>query len=54
MGREIPVIVISVLDDLTYIKQAFQYGACDYLVKPVDVDELVKRIAFYTESKVTI
>jgi two-component system response regulator YesN len=45
----IPVIVISVLDDQSYVKQAFYYGASDYLVKPVEIDELIRRISQYTE-----
>jgi two-component system response regulator YesN len=47
----IPVIVVSVLDDQTYIKQAFQYGASDYLVKPIEIDELIRRISQYTECE---
>jgi CheY-like chemotaxis protein len=49
-----PIIVISVLDELSYVQQAFLHGASDYLVKPVDVDELIKRIAQYTENEVLI
>ena len=45
----IPVIVISVLDDQSYVKQAFYYGASDYLVKPVEIDELIRRNSQYTE-----
>jgi len=49
--KTIPVIVISVLDDQTYIKQAFNCGASDYLVKPVEIDELIRRISQYTECE---
>jgi two-component system response regulator YesN len=49
--KTIPVIVVSVLDDQTYIKQAFNYGASDYLVKPVEIDELIRRISQYTECE---
>jgi CheY-like chemotaxis protein len=48
-NKHIPVIVISVLDDQAYIKQAFTYGASEYLIKPVEIDELIRRISQYTE-----
>jgi two-component system, response regulator YesN len=54
LNRTTPVIVVSVLDDQLYIKQAFQYGASDYLVKPVEVDELIRRISRYTECEFTM
>jgi CheY-like chemotaxis protein len=50
--KTIPVIVVSVLDDQSYIKQAFNYGASDYLVKPVEIDELIRRISQYTECEI--
>lgn len=49
--KHIPVIVISVLDDQAYIKQAFFYGASEYLIKPVEIDELIRRISRYTECE---
>jgi len=50
-NKHIPVIVISVLDDQAYIKQAFTYGASEYLIKPVEIDELIRRISRYTECE---
>ncbi len=50
-NRHIPVIVISVLDDQAYIKQAFLCGASEYLIKPVEIDELIRRISRYTECE---
>ena len=50
-NKHIPVIVISVLDDQAYIKQAFYYGASEYLIKPVEIDELIRRISRYTECE---
>jgi Response regulator containing CheY-like receiver, AAA-type ATPase, and DNA-binding domains len=50
-GKQIPVIVVSVLDDQMFIDEAYELGARDYLVKPVEVDELLRHIAPYTETE---
>lgn len=39
-----PVIFMSCLGDSTTIVNAFRGGGCDYLVKPVNIEELVERI----------
>ena len=41
---EYPIIFMSCLGDSTTIVQAFRGGGCDYLVKPVNIAELVERI----------
>ncbi len=41
---EYPIIFMSCLGDSTTIVQAFRGGGCDYLVKPVNITELVERI----------
>ena len=41
---KIPVIVISAFSDTNTKVKAFRYGACDYLVKPIDLVELEARI----------
>jgi len=45
----IPVIVISVLDDQTYMKLALQNGANEYLIKPLEINKLLTTIARFTE-----
>jgi len=40
----LPVIVISAFSDTATKVKAFRYGACDYLVKPIDMLELEARI----------
>jgi DNA-binding response OmpR family regulator len=40
----IPVIVISALSETSVKLQAFRYGASDYMVKPIDLEELEARI----------
>jgi two-component system, OmpR family, copper resistance phosphate regulon response regulator CusR len=41
---DLPVIVVSALDDLSTKLRAFGLGAKDYLVKPFSLDELLARI----------
>lgn len=53
LNKKIPVIVVSVLDDQTYIKQAFQHGASEYLLKPLEVNKLLYTISRYTEYELT-
>ncbi|WP_312149802.1 response regulator [Paenibacillus odorifer] len=39
-GRAVKVIFISAYQEFTYARQALQYGALDYLVKPVNKNQL--------------
>jgi putative two-component system response regulator len=52
--KEIPVIVMSVYDDLDYKREAFNHGASDFLVKPVKIHQLAKRISKYIECETNI
>ena len=52
-NKEIPVIVISVYDDFESKKEAFRHGASDYLVKPVDLNQFVKKISKYIECEIS-
>jgi len=49
LDKKIPVIVISVLDDQTYINQALQNGANEYLLKPLDSNKLLSAISKHAE-----
>lgn len=40
MFLDIPIILITGLDDLNLIKRALELGVSDYLVKPIKLDEL--------------
>ena len=40
----IPIMVITALDDITSKQKGFYAGIDDYMVKPVDMDELVLRV----------
>ena len=41
---EIEVIILSGFDDFEYAKKAIHYGVHDYLLKPINADELVRCI----------
>jgi diguanylate cyclase (GGDEF)-like protein/PAS domain S-box-containing protein len=43
-GVDAPVIIISAHSDYRIVRQAFKLGACDYLRKPYDVDELIRAV----------
>lgn len=49
LKKNIPVVVVTILDDRSYMLQALQSGACDYLLKPLDINILLCTIAKYTE-----
>ena len=45
LDEEVPVIMLTVLDDFRSKQRAFSAGSDDYMVKPVDLNELLLRIA---------
>lgn len=53
-GKNIPVIAMSIYDDLDSKKEALKHGASDFLVKPVKLTQLVKKISKYIESDIYI
>jgi len=53
-GIYIPVIAMSIYDDLESKREALRHGASDFLVKPVKLTQLVKKISKYIESEVYI
>lgn len=44
VGKTIPVIVLSALDKEIDKLKAYKSGVVDYLIKPVDINELIGRI----------
>lgn len=44
MNRDIPILFMTARDDFYSKKQGFGIGIDDYMVKPVDLDELLLRI----------
>ena len=48
----IPVIAMSIYDDLDCKREALKHGASDFLVKPVKLTQLVKKISKYIESDI--
>jgi DNA-binding NtrC family response regulator len=53
LGKKVPVIVISILDDQNYINKAFEQGACEYILKPFDANKLLCLIANHTEVELS-
>ncbi|CAH1221291.1 Regulator of RpoS [Paenibacillus allorhizoplanae] len=49
-GFQTEVIIISGYSDFSYAKQALRHGVSDYLLKPLDVDEVL-RVLSLTEKK---
>lgn len=43
-NRTIPILFISALDDFSSKQKGFRIGIDDYMVKPVDMDEMVLRV----------
>ena len=44
INRHIPILLMTARDDLAAKKRGFRAGIDDYMVKPIDVDELLLRI----------
>ena len=44
INKTIPIIFMTAQDDIAYMKKGFQIGIDDYMVKPINLDELVLRI----------
>lgn len=43
-GSKIPVLMITAKDDFSAMQQGFLSGTDDYMVKPVNVNEMVLRV----------
>ncbi|MDO5300571.1 MAG: response regulator transcription factor [Clostridia bacterium] len=44
IDRQIPILLMTARDDLAAKRRGFRAGIDDYMVKPIDVDELLLRI----------
>lgn len=53
VNSEIPILFMSARSDLTSKQRGFRIGVDDYMVKPVDLDELLLRIgALFRRAKI--
>ncbi len=41
---EVPILIITAKDDIEDKRQGFNLGADDYMVKPINIDELILRV----------
>lgn len=48
---DIPVLIVSAKDDPESKMRAMKAGAKDYVVKPFDVDQLIKKVRELTNSR---
>ncbi len=44
LNKDIPILFMTARDDITSKQKGFRIGADDYMVKPIDLDELILRI----------
>lgn len=44
INEKIPILFMTALDDIKSKKRAFHTGIDDYMVKPIDLDELIMRV----------
>lgn len=42
--QSIPIILLTALDDMISILRGFQFGAIEYIVKPFDLDDVIRRV----------
>ena len=53
-NREIPIIFMSARDDFAAKQKGFRAGIDDYMVKPVDLGELLLRIGTKSDPTISI
>ena len=51
VNQTIPILFMSAKDDLPSKQRGFQLGIDDYMVKPVELDELLLRVKAFTQGK---
>ncbi len=53
-SREVPILFMTARDDFAAKRQGFQIGVDDYMVKPIDLEELMLRVgALLRRAKIT-
>jgi YesN/AraC family two-component response regulator len=50
-GSDIGFIILSGYDDFFYCREAMKYDAFDYILKPVDKNEIVSALRSYAQSR---
>lgn len=49
--KNIPIIIISGTNESKYINKAHELGVDDYILKPIDLDDLFETIKYYNKLK---
>jgi len=50
LPRKTKVLLITAYVDRKVIKRMFELGACGYLIKPFDDEELLRNLSFFSKS----
>lgn len=48
---DIPVIMLTGMEDKRYVMESIKLGICDYILKPFDPEDLLARVRRILESK---
>jgi DNA-binding response OmpR family regulator len=51
--EDVPTIIVSSLDDVETLRNSYEWGASDYLVKPFKKNELIVKLERIVRSKET-
>jgi putative two-component system response regulator len=54
LTRDIPIIFITAMDDLTHKTKGFDAGAVDYITKPFDITEVKARVKTHLTLKLAV
>ena len=54
VNKHIPILLMTALDDMSAKRKGFGAGIDDYMVKPIDVDELLRRARIEAEKRLTV
>ena len=49
--REIPIIVVTTKDEQSVVSEAFAAGCTDFITKPIDKGELLRKIRGHLEAR---
>ncbi len=44
VNKEIPILMVTALNDYSSLQKGFSYGVDDYMIKPVNINEMLLRI----------
>ncbi|UTJ06229.1 response regulator [Arcobacter roscoffensis] len=45
INRDVPVLITTAHQDISYLKQAIELGVTSYIIKPIDIRNIIKSIS---------